>query len=726
MIFSLYYIEGIGLNDTPIFDIEGYNRVDFFKKHKVGSVDSTYYPPFYKNTIKFSTSDLDFSTSMNYLSFEYLNRTYYYFIDKLNYISENVVSIDIVMDTIQTYFDDIIIDKGLLSRSFYRRYISSTINRNYIRDNLSEGKFEDNQYDYMNKNEYSFLVCKSTTPIGNYGKSYYDDTKGNYQQNRIQYGNKSSLTGFFYTAIPYSNNVVYEKSNKNKRNDNFKNYPLIYTQVVHAEKETVDSALGKVRFRIRKEYVYCDTRYSFYDIFNNYINANNNSIYRVLIVPYLFESHLGSTYDMTYHFTQYKLDTSYVNYQDYDSGVIEQFIGDEHGGETPEYQNAHKKYDEILNNIRFESVNIVNEFQHQPYEIDRYVRKTTDMSIPVSEYSNFVITFANMNVKIANTQYRFDLNTDVDNETLYSSNNLPCMIDSNYITIEYGDASVNTNYPIHTLTNNRLYFNYCFDFDKDTMVYFINTNGTIEDIYNTKVSSNNDYQLPIINSQYNTWAAQNYTSVRGYDIQRTALYQLSSNLSKSAYAYGAVDPVRYQFLDYVASNTSDLHFSPAVKSGVQGMVFKSAGYALDAAVSIGISAWNKEMKDKDLKNSPSTVQSDGSGMFNYSSDNMYIKYRVNKCLDFEQIAYYYHMNGVKQDKVLSEISLGSLNKLTDTQRYWYNTYKVDKTDVHCKVLVGDNILKDINERLNSGIRFVHYRGRQGLSYAFKYDNGITI
>lgn len=134
------YIEGISRIDTPYFATLG-EQEDYFDSHEVVTIDTTFYPPHYLNKIKVDTDEISFNVNVNYLWFEYNSKRYYYFIDDVEYISESVIYIYITMDTIQTYMFDIRITNGVIERKFINRWNGSNINRNYIRENVSNNNF---------------------------------------------------------------------------------------------------------------------------------------------------------------------------------------------------------------------------------------------------------------------------------------------------------------------------------------------------------------------------------------------------------------------------------------------------------------------------------------------------------------------------------------------------------------------------------------------------------
>lgn len=134
--YSLYYIKGISRFDTPRFaNIIEQNK--YFDLHKKKTIDE-FYPPFFTNSIKMLYIDFDIiNNEVNYFSLVFRNKTYYYFIDNVNYIDLGVYEINITLDVIQTYFFDIKINSINVIRQSIKRWNGNDINRDYIRENLS-------------------------------------------------------------------------------------------------------------------------------------------------------------------------------------------------------------------------------------------------------------------------------------------------------------------------------------------------------------------------------------------------------------------------------------------------------------------------------------------------------------------------------------------------------------------------------------------------------------
>lgn len=140
---KLCYVEGINEVNTPYFaDINAQNV--FFDSAVVWQDDESYYPPYFMNAIRLSSEDIPFnnlSKKVNYCFIDYEGKRYYYFIDSIDYVTDDLVEISIEMDTIQTYFFNILVNRAVVSRQAINRWgdDGTSINRNYIRENLSNG-----------------------------------------------------------------------------------------------------------------------------------------------------------------------------------------------------------------------------------------------------------------------------------------------------------------------------------------------------------------------------------------------------------------------------------------------------------------------------------------------------------------------------------------------------------------------------------------------------------
>lgn len=155
---KLMFIKNISRLDTIRFDSAS-QRDLYFNNMADVSIDALY-PPHFQNKIQVSIEDLSPSTKVNYLSLYYENRYYYYFIDNINYINEGVYELLITMDTITTFMFDLRINNAILERHSIKRWnTNGTINRDYIRENLSSNVFQNMNYN-ENKFGMTLLIFK--------------------------------------------------------------------------------------------------------------------------------------------------------------------------------------------------------------------------------------------------------------------------------------------------------------------------------------------------------------------------------------------------------------------------------------------------------------------------------------------------------------------------------------------------------------------------------------
>ena len=143
---SLYYIPGISRLDEPVFDTIS-NQSSFFDRYKVADVDTGFYPPHFRNSIRLEIdTDIDFTKSINYLSLDFNSKIYYYFIDNINYKNEGIIDLEVTMDTIQTFMFNINFVNSELDRCSIKRWNGTSINRDYIRENISNGMYKNDNF----------------------------------------------------------------------------------------------------------------------------------------------------------------------------------------------------------------------------------------------------------------------------------------------------------------------------------------------------------------------------------------------------------------------------------------------------------------------------------------------------------------------------------------------------------------------------------------------------
>lgn len=163
--YKLICCPGISRLDEPCFENITQQTL-YFNSLESTEIDAVY-PPYYTNKISFSTEDINITEKYNYLSLQFNGKYYYYFIDDISYINEDIFELQITMDTIQTFMFDFSIINATVTRNSINRWNSDeTINRNYIRENLSKGQFVVNSYNEYNNN-IGFAIAYSTKAFSN-------------------------------------------------------------------------------------------------------------------------------------------------------------------------------------------------------------------------------------------------------------------------------------------------------------------------------------------------------------------------------------------------------------------------------------------------------------------------------------------------------------------------------------------------------------------------------
>ena len=151
MIIEFYKIRGIDEKNIFKFD-SAKERYDFLSNYRTLQLSDVNFPFFYKNTIRLPIDNNEILNS-NYCCIFETNDIYvlnnaialestfqrFYFIENFEYITESVYNVALSIDSIQTYMFDTSIYISYVKRRTIRRYNEDgTINRNYIRENLSK------------------------------------------------------------------------------------------------------------------------------------------------------------------------------------------------------------------------------------------------------------------------------------------------------------------------------------------------------------------------------------------------------------------------------------------------------------------------------------------------------------------------------------------------------------------------------------------------------------
>lgn len=165
MTIQFFFIAGINDNNTIHFTGAA-ERDTYFSNRVLRSITYSFFPPKYTDTLKVSITDITLDTNVNYLRFEWNGRYYYYFLDSVEYVNEDVIELNIRMDTVMTYYTDLRVRRGVIERKHIDRWDNDNINRDYIRENFSDGLFVPSNKVYLvEPGAMKWLIIKTTAEI---------------------------------------------------------------------------------------------------------------------------------------------------------------------------------------------------------------------------------------------------------------------------------------------------------------------------------------------------------------------------------------------------------------------------------------------------------------------------------------------------------------------------------------------------------------------------------
>lgn len=206
MNINFCFIEGISRENEPYFASLEAQESYFDSLDNTTIITSTFYPPYYRNTLKLDTSDISLDSNYNYVWFEYNGKRYYYFLSNVRYVSEDLLAITITMDTIQTYFFDINVHSAVIRRKFIDRYIKNPIDkkwyisRDYIRENVSCGI--QGKHEIIDLNDDIAYDNGSESVIKGWFFIIQSNDRNNTDRRFTQTFNDAT-TPYYITAVPY-------------------------------------------------------------------------------------------------------------------------------------------------------------------------------------------------------------------------------------------------------------------------------------------------------------------------------------------------------------------------------------------------------------------------------------------------------------------------------------------------------------------------------------------
>lgn len=624
MQIRFYYIDGISEIDTPYFSTLQAQET-YFNNHYVSSMDYAFFPPYYTNIIPVGSDDLNFALNVNYLSFEYLGKTYYYFIENFEYVNENLINLHIVKDNIQTFFFNIKINSGVIERKFIDRYNGNLINRNYIRENFGDGNFIYYSKEIIEDGSNSLLIRK----WGSSTEKTYPIISFKTQNSEDNY-----YSGLDYHIFPCNNKKIKGYNNSSA------------TELVEYE-----TNITKVLKYIIEE----------------------PSTLDVYICPFNFLS--GST-------------------------TTDNIINVPRISSLEGHGNFVAKYSDYLKSGVETGAIIAGGDNYPTDNIDEYEMFIADKKdyYPLPFYK---VTSLN---------------------AIFTNNNVPALIDNNYMMIEFGSDIVNTTFPLYLTNKDTIYFHYSFNITNGTRYYLINDiKNSLDDKYSTGVIDDNIISMELVTNQWKQYESANRMRWIGA-ISNTAINaasMLAGGFVSSQIASNNLDIATRDFrnkkvIKHIKPNSKR---SIIAKNNYNNAMLENEGSMINSALG-NDDILGQAIKDSNVAMQPPSQKTNGNMFANVTKDSD-IWYRISKVSNFDYCAWLYHTIGYLVNEPIKNIEEHIFDRVNT--RYYYNVLKTKDTIVHLNVLESVEDTEDINRRLEKGLRLWNVENNVTIG-TFQYDN----
>ena len=651
MKIGLVKIHGISKENSLYFP-SGVDMENIFNTY--GSIfnSTAYYPPHYKNTIKLSTTDFNFKSNVNYVMLQYDSKNYYYFINRVSYISEDVIAIDIEMDTIQTFYNDIEINTAQFDRRFIERweYVSSRylINRNYIRENYSDGTFipvDIKQYertcDFSSRaNDKTLGLLVAVSASNNFNDrqsniSIIDDAQ------YIESAN-TSIRQLFIAPIAATGQM---------------NGVTVETYVDDYEDAGWTSPLGHGAINPLA-------------LINDY--SENPKTLFIYYVPYNCISNIYSTYDSGYyiHGNRETSDPSSLYIATRSAGAHYDGSYFMSAGQSWQVLGVKWLYDDMSADFaRNTAIGIAFDSRFVPAMFDEnYYRIGFGQ-----DTLNFLRCYECISPKWYN-MYCFDIESGSMITKIVPQDNIVTPVTSYYTLSEpveysptYDNVSGNKKPPYYNLNTDPWVQYMAYNKGAITM-------ASVDMVRNVATA----FVAPAMSANVMEAGLMS----EAYDIKNRQRHKNPYN-KKNA-------PTTLMF----SANQEEMEFNQ------RNYPFNANYGNIKQTVASAINAIG----------APTVSASTGNALMDYISSTYVCQEKRYKCNDYEKIAFYYHMYGYKvNDYIASPITMTNLFTAYDT-RYYYNYYKFSYADIHLNNVIEDeDTCNKIADRFSDGVRFWRVR-----------------
>lgn len=449
---SFYHIRGISLTDTPFFETLEQQQL-FFQEYKVFDYGDAYMPPHFTNELVVYSEELDyengmdFNTKINYLSLEYLNKTYYYFISDIKYEGEGSMRLYLTMDTIQTYMFNIKYTNARIERRTIRRWNKDgTINRDYIRENLSNEIFTNLKYfnlteHYQKDNFCGWFIIKHLKKGDAYDANrttvYYNDIDGG-RNDKEQYTEGSSI--MLFPSLHYN-----LSQSKYQELGGFPVY-LVFNKESSTYENKYTTGGGLIDWALNQQ-------------------QNDPKTIEMYYVGYNIFDDITTKYEI--HDIDVPLGT-------------------------------------VVKNARCYTVTLPKDTEENKIKRVSVAEPSPNVNLPAVSLDVF-----KCKISTKNYTYNFNFRPPIIYGELFDKHHIPQLLDENYYQINFGERQDYTSYPLSKMAQTTLHCKHNFDLFSGSRFYWFETDTDTEDKYLTRITVDKRDDVLMFNDVWKQYVASN-------------------------------------------------------------------------------------------------------------------------------------------------------------------------------------------------------------------------
>lgn len=647
----LMYVPGISRTDVPVSSTA--DPYGWLGGKVVKSIDNSYYPAYYEDTIYIDADDLDLGqVTINYLAINVnpnaspTKRTYYYFITDIRYVNEQVYEIDIVLDSIMTFMPEIHINYGLLERKLIHKYTSSSkssLNRAYIRENVSDGIF------------YNYRRDKVTDLIGTY----------------VARSTQSKAPDVWVSSRIREPNIIYTKAYQ------------VYLQ------QKTDMELGYYYFVIP------------------YVKNHTGDIDYTISTQWRVYDSPGVYHDYDFSDSQYVLamlrslltDTAIKSLYYFPFNIYQDIFYNENNNTIKIFANSG------------EAMYSPSEGEDPEFAKVGLIRTSQDPDVNIRGYA--IEWMKDMKVVINRTSINYISGLPSFDPDSWSPFDEVGIFDENYISVRFGENGAMSSFPLYKATSTTIYAYYWGDPTSGARYYQLglaNTpnNAIIVDFYNTRVCADKPLTVDLRTAEFEQWYRYNKAALIGA-ASNTAVKVATSVLTHGVSAASDATRIADIIKDPAARTPKKQRISKKAQRAIRGYEISKEGNearTLASTMNSGSGLFELAANMANLALAPDSVKTIGEliGDMMADCDGPYID--TSLVQDYYQVGLYYHMYGYKINRPVH-------NKYM--YDYWINDKVGDvfnyikfgsvTVDLIISDISSQAICSDIESRLRDGVRF---------------------